>query len=244
MNKRTQFHALSVPEITSTEPQIHKMSEVSEFGKAELQELKLVYSGMPDGKTLKAFRDLRTRLIGAAGNRNFTCMVTAIDAGGASYVAANLAAIIALDKTKSSVLVDCNLYRPSADKYLPAGSGIGLTDYLDDTSVACEEVVYGTGVNRMRAVPVGNNKETGTEKLMSQRMHGFMSELAARYDDRYIVVDTPPVSEYEAEVRILAEMVDFVVLVVPYGKVVPSRIVNELNKLDRFKLVGIVYNEF
>ncbi|HEY7771798.1 MAG TPA: CpsD/CapB family tyrosine-protein kinase [Marinagarivorans sp.] len=222
---------------------IEQMAEVRRFTTGELQELKLIHSQMGESSGIKAFRDLRTRLMGLAGGKPFSCMVVSAESGGGSHVAVNLAAAIALDRTKSSVLVDCNLYSPSVDKYMPVDSGVGLTDFLDDPSVACEDIVYGTGVARMRAVPVGNNREGGTEKLTSKRMSEFLRELVARYDDRYIIVDAPPVSRYEAEVRILSDLCDLVVLVVPYGKVTSIQLEAEIDKIGRSKLAGVVYNE-
>ena len=222
---------------------IDQMAEVRRFTASELQELKITHQQMGESSGIKAFRDLRTRLMGLAGGKPFACMVVSVESGGGSHVAVNLAAAIALDKTKSSVLVDCNLYSPSVDKYMPVESGFGLTDYLDDPSVGCEDIVYGTGVARMRAVPVGNNREGGTEKLTSKRMAEFLTELVTRYDDRYVIVDVPPISRYEAEVRILADVCDFIILVVPYGKVTSLQLEAEIEKIGRSKLAGVVYNE-
>lgn len=222
---------------------IDQMAEVRRFTTSELQELKIIHSQMGESSGIKAFRDLRTRLMGLAGGKTFSCMVVSAESGGGSHVAVNLAAAIALDKTKTSVLLDCNLYSPSVDKYMPVESGFGLTDYLDDPSVASEDIVYGTGIARMRAVPVGNNREGGTEKLTSKRMSEFLGELVTRYDDRYIIIDAPPISRYEAEVRILSDVCDFIILVVPYGKVTSIQLESEIEKIGRSKFAGIVYNE-
>jgi uncharacterized protein YifN (PemK superfamily)/uncharacterized membrane protein len=166
LNKPTmsEFHkeAVSVNGLSS----VSKMTEVKAFSAQELTDLKLIHSGGGSPSSLKSFRDLRTRLMALKDGGNFSCLVVSAETGGGSHVAANLAVAIALDKTKSSVLVDCNLYSPSVDQYMPGGSDVGLTDYLDDASVSCEDIVYGTGVNRMRAIPVGNNKDGGTEKFV------------------------------------------------------------------------------
>lgn len=94
----------------------------------------------------------------------------------------------------------------------------------------------------MRVVPVGNNREGGTEKLNSPRMRDFFAEIKNRYADRYVIVDAPSAADYDAEIRILAELCDFVVLVVPYGKVTESQLNASIDKIGVNRLAGIVYN--
>ncbi len=224
-------------------PNIGRMSEVRSFTRAEMESLKIVNSHDEGSAHLKVFRDLRTRLIKHAKGENFICLVTSAAPGGGSHVAVNLAATIALDKSKTSVLVDCNIYSPYAEQLLPVPSHFGLTDYLDDPNVGAEEVVYASGIPRLRVVPVGYNREGGTEKLNSNRMKEFFYELKSRYPDRFIVVDAPAASDYDAEIRILADLCDCVVLVVPYGKVTEVQLYSAIDKIGRERLAGVVYNQ-
>lgn len=227
----------------SARSSVAQMTEVKAFSQQELTDLKLIHSSMADTNALKAFRDLRTRIMSLREGKNFSLLVVPIESGGGSHVAVNLAAAIALDKTKSSMLVDCNLYSPSIEQYLPGGSDLGLTDYLDDTGINCEDIVYATGIPRMRAIPVGHNCDGGTEKLTSQRMEALMAELKQRYDDRYIIVDGPAFTNYEAEVQILAELCDLVLLVVASGTVTEVAVKAAVERIGSDKLAGVVFNE-
>ena len=185
---------------------------------------------------------MRTRLNSHAGGKNFICLVTSMVAGGgATYVGMNLASAICLDRTKTSLFVDSNLYAPSAECLLPVESQLGLTDYLDDASMGVEQIVYASGVPRLRVVPVGNNRDGGTEKITSKRMKSFVAEVKNRYPDRYIIVDSPPVMDYSAETSILADLCDFVVLVVPYARVTETQIKNVIDDLGP-RLAGVVFN--
>ena len=224
-------------------PTLGAMAEVKPFSLSELQALKLIHPEMSGTKDIKAFRDLRTKMLGLSKGKNFSCLVVPLASGGGSHVTINLAAAIALDKTKSALVVDCNLYHPFAERYMPAGAGLGLTDYLDDESVTCQDVVYSSGIARVRLVPVGNNREGGTEKLSSKRMKQIMSELTRRYDDRFVFIDAPPSLDYESEISILAELCDFILVVIPYGKVMTGEIISQIEKLDQNKLAGVVFNE-
>jgi ATPases involved in chromosome partitioning len=242
-NKRiSPIASLNKAVAQSSASQIAKMSEVRHFTAAEFDAMKIVHAGDEGSVHLKVFRDLRTQLMKQTDWRNFVCLVTSAAPGGSSHVAVNLAATISLDKSKTSLLVDANLYSPYAETLLPVPSQLGLTDYLDDPTTGVEDIVYASGVPRMRVVPVGNNREGGTEKLNSPRMRDFFAEIKARYADRYIIVDAPSAADYDAEIRILAELCDFVVLVVPYGKVTESQLNASIEKIGRDRLAGIVYN--
>lgn len=222
---------------------IRLMSEVRQFDTNELDELKILHTGVGNRDQLKVFRDLRTRITRRAGTGNFLCLVTSlIEGGGASYVASNLAAAIALDKTKTSLIVDCNLYAPSVDRLLATPADKGLTDFLDTYHMGVESIVHASGIPRVRIIPAGHKRLGGTEMLTTPRMRAFMDEIKHRYSDRFILLDSPSASIYSAETRILAELCDFVVMVIPAGRVSESQINESIAAIGRDRLVGVVFN--
>ncbi len=222
---------------------IDQMSEVSAFSTEELDRLKLLYQGVPNRKLLNVFRDLRTKLAKKSKGKNYVCLVTSLVAGGgASYIAANLSAAIAMDRTKTSLLIDGNLYAPSVERLLAVEPVNGLTDYLYREDSQVEEIVYASGIPRLRVIPVGNNREAGAEYFSTGRMRKFIDSVKSRYPDRFIIIDSPPACEYSAETHILADLSDFVVLVVPYGKVTESQITAGLETIGEDRLAGVVYN--
>lgn len=223
---------------------IEQMSEIHQFSKAELDNLKILYQSNAGDSRLKVFRDLRTRVYAKTPGKNFTCMVTSVvPDGGCSYVVNNLAAAIALDKTKTSLIVDCNFYAPSSDTLIVTDADDGLTDYLDSPSMGIESIVYASGVSRVRVIPAGNNTEGATERLSSERMQSFLTELKTRYSDRYILIDAPAVGEYAADTRIMASLCDFVILVVPYGLVTEAQVRSAIEALGEHQLAGMVFNQ-
>lgn len=229
--------------MSPADARIEKMSEIHRFSRAELDHMKILYQSVSNDQRLKVFRDLRTRLYSRAGGKNFVCMVTSVvPNGGCTYVVNNLSAAIALDKTRTSLVVDCNYYAPSADSLIVTETDAGLTDYLDSPNMGVESVVYASGLPRVRVVPVGGNCEGATERFSSRRMHTFLQELKARYPDRYVIIDSPSVGEYSADVRIIASMCDLVVLVVPYGKVTESQVQFCIDAIGQKRLAGMVFN--
>ena len=222
---------------------IEQMAEIRKFNERELERRQILHQNVENKTLLKSFRELRTRLQAQSSNGNYVCMVTSVLAeGGASFTAKNLAAAIALDRTKTAMLIDCNLYAPSADQLLAAEANVGMTDYLDHPGMGVEEIVYPSGVPRLRVIPVGHNRDGGTEKITSVRMKQFIQEVKERYSDRYIIIDAPSAGDYDAETRILAELCDHVVLVVPYGGVQESELKSVVDDIGP-RLAGMVFNK-
>jgi protein-tyrosine kinase len=72
-------------------------------------------------------------------------------------------------------------------------------------------------------------------------MRDLMENLRDRYDDRYIIVDTPSITQ-SADAEILSSLCDYVLLVVPYGKATESQILSATKAIDEGKLLGVVFN--
>ncbi|WP_086930931.1 XRE family transcriptional regulator [Agarilytica rhodophyticola] len=226
-----------------SERQISKMSEVHSFSGVQLDNLKVLHQESSNEETLKIFRQLRTQLYDRMAGNNYVCMVTSVcSGGGASYTANNLAAAIALDKSKTSVVVDCNFYNPSVDALLSADANLGLIDFLSSQEMGVEFILYASGIKRLRVVPAGKHINDATEKMCSSKMVAFISEIKSRYSDRYIIVDSPSVGEFAADARILTQLCDFVVLVVPYGKVSQQQVQEAIDTIGEQRIVGVVYN--
>ncbi len=221
--------------------QIREMADIYHLGEEELDEKKIIHAQMRDKRVLNIFREIRTKVIQQAAGTNFSLLVTSVcGGGGASFVSTNLAASIALDHGKTALIVDCNLYSPSVD-YLLDHVDVGFSDFLQDPTVTLEEVIYATGIPRLRIIPAGSGTDIGPEYYTSYRMKQFVEELRGRYSDRYIIFDAPPIGN-AADARILADLSDYVVIVVPYGMVTLDQIETAIESVPKEKLIGVIYN--
>ena len=221
---------------------INRMGEVDRFSPEELERMKIINGSMGNVRILNTFRELRTQLLKVNAKKNFVCMISSIThGGGASYVAKNLASVFALDKSKTSLLIDANLYAPCLDELIIGEPTTGITDYLHDSTLNIKDVVYATGIPRLRVVPIGEHSEGAAEYFSSDKMHHFIDEIRSRYPDRYIFIDAPPVVD-ASEARILTEISDMVVLVVPHARATKEQIETAIQAVDKEKLVGLVYN--
>ncbi|MCW8934274.1 MAG: AAA family ATPase [Gammaproteobacteria bacterium] len=221
---------------------ISDMSQPDLLTDRERAEMRIIGPQMSDRRVFNAFRDLRTTVIQNVKTSSPIIMVTSSTYGsGSSFVATNLAAAIAMDGTKTSLLVDCNLDNPQSCKLSKSENPLGLIDYLEDSERSIEEIISPTGIPRMRLITAGEKDANKSEFFTSKRLHFLFEKIKERYDQRFIIVDAPPINE-NADARILSEVCDYVILVVPYGKVNNEAVLNTARVIGKEKLLGAVFN--
>ncbi len=229
------------PRVDATR-QIARMREPQLRNKTDLEQSGIIHPEMQDTNAIKAFREIRTRIIQKTGGRNCTVLVTAIGAqSGASLVTLNLGVAFAFDAGKTAMIIDCNLRQPSLHKLVAAQSHKGIKDYIGDPEIDVGEIIHSVGIPRLRVVPAGENRGSSMEYFTSARMRQLLIDLKQRFHDRYILLDAPPMSQ-SADMQILTEMCDFVLLVVPYGKVTETQIARAVKSISEQKFLGVVFN--
>jgi len=227
----------------SSTKEISLMDNGEILNKNELAELKIIHSEMSDNKIANTYRDLRTKLIQKNPGKNFIAMITScVPDQDSSPTTLNIATAFSFDESKTSLLIDCNLNNPKLDALLNMETDQGLTDYLEDNDIPVDSIMHKTGIKRLKTIPAGTARETATEYFTSLRMRQLMSDLLTRYSDRYIFLDTAPINE-SADTRILVELCDFVILVVPYGMATKGRVTEAVEAIGKDKLLGVVFNE-
>lgn len=248
-NLNLQFADVSNKPITAvavnkdSRKQIRNMNDDWLLTPDELNEFKIIYPGCTDDRSLNDYRELRTKLMSASNNENFVCMVSSINQGaGTTHVAVNLAASIALDHSKTALIIDCNSYSPALSRYLKEKPALGLSNFLEEETEEVEDIIYPSGIRRVRIIPSGLKTEHAAENFSSEKMELFIDMVKKRYPDRYIILDTPPIGIY-AESQILASICDMAILVVRYGQATASQVQSGIDLISSNKLAGIILND-
>ncbi len=222
------------------------MEEDGIFTDRELELLGIVHPRSRNRALVDAMRQLRTKLYSLKPDSNFSVLVSAVTPrSGGSFVALNLAATIAFDKAKTSLLVDANLHDPVIHQLLKRfgrEKTHGLLEYLEHPELGIEHIVKPSGISRMRVIPIGKHSEISAEHFTSQRYKQLMVDIKERYDNRFVVVDGPAMTT-SADARILSDICDYTVLVIPYGGVTPGTLDSVVDEIDEHKLAGIVIND-
>jgi len=213
------------------------------FTKEEYRERGIIHPSMNNPEVLNAFRNLRNSMLSKAKAFNSIIQVTTVkQGGGASFNAINLATSCAFDQHRHALLIDCNFPRPSLATTLNIEPEYGLYDFLTGHTDNIESIIYPTGIPRLSLVPSGEVKsEDHVECFTGEKMRLFLENVKNRYSDRAIILDTPPVLE-STDAKILSELVDYVVVVIPYKGASASKINKIVQAVGKEKIAGMVLN--
>lgn len=203
---------------------------------------KLIVLTAPDSFEAESFKLLRAQILFSKDReRPRTIMVTsAMPGDGKTFVAANLAASIAQGIDDYVLLVDCDLRRSSLHQMFGLSNRYGLHEYLKKKK-ELPELLIKTSINKLSFLPAGTLPSNPSELLASNDMMSFLEEVRDRYDDRFIILDTPP-SQILAESHVISNFVDGIVFVVREN-VTPSDMVKKaVSSFSKEKLLGVVVN--
>lgn len=213
------------------------------WSREQLRERKIIYSGMADKEVMDAYRELRIQLRNRAGEGNFTVMFSSLgNNSGGLLTAYNLAASFALDSHTSALLVDCDTHNNELAGLVSCRMNAGVTDFVGDRSMDIKSILYPSGVERLSVIPAGTQASSAVELFSSVRMRELITELKARYPDRCIVLNAPPLRE-NTEARILERFADQIIFGVPFGEVTGEVIADSVDTFGSDKFSGLIFQE-
>jgi len=172
-----------------------------------------------------------------------TILVTSTAPGeGKSFVSANLAISLAQGMDQYCLVVDCDLRRPTLAGLLGMANVPGLSDYLQ---AKCDVpgIIQKTSVEKLALLASGSPPVNPSELLGSSRMQGLVQEISTRYNDRFIIFDSPPI-QAASETAVLAKQVDGVILVIRWGASGRDHIKRLVEDIGKEKIIGVVFNGF
>ena len=160
---------------------------------------------------------------------------------GKSFVAANLAGSFAFSN-KRTILIDCDLRRPTVHITMGVQKKYGLVDYLSG-KVKLDEIIKPTKTKNLSFITSGSIPANPNEVLESKSFSKFLQSIKDYFD--IIIIDSPPIVAV-IDSEILAKQVDGTVLIISADKT-EKRLMKdavELLKRSKTKFLGSVLNNF
>ena len=174
-------------------------------------------------------------------NKQNAIMVTSVQPGeGKTLTAINLAISFSQAFEQTVLLVDCDLRRQSVHRYLNYSFDRGIVDYLRN-GTPLEELIVWPHIEKLTVISGRNTARDSAELIGSPKMQALVREIKARYDDRYIIFDTPPVLS-GADAIAFAPQVDGIIMVVEDGKTAIPETQKALEMIPKDKFMGFVLN--
>jgi protein-tyrosine kinase len=207
----------------------------------ELRERRLI-GGIKGDPDAEAFKVLRTKVLKVLHKHKLrTLAITSPHYGdGKTTIAVNLALSLALDVNQTVCLVDLDLRHPKISEYLGIHVSYGLDDYLlNDMPLA--ECLVRPSIERLVILPVANAIRDSVETIGLPKMAALALELKARYPDRIVIYDMPPLLD-QADAIAFLKNVDGVLLVVREGVTHAGDVREALHLLADSAVIGTVLN--
>ena len=219
--------------------QIMRMAQPFVFSAEELDAQHIIVREDHNPVAASLLKDLRNRVTLKKSGLGATVLVTSIgETSQSSYLARNLAATIASDESRTSLLLE--LKKTGSMLTKKESVPVSFSSFINDDAIPAGEVIHPTGVPRMRVIPFGDEEFLNYEYLRSTRTRILIKDVTRRYPrERFTIIDAPPIDDV-SDVELLNEYADQIILCLPYGKISESKLKKGLLKIDKNKLLGTV----
>jgi len=173
---------------------------------------------------------------------NLILISSAVPGEGKTHTCINLALSLAAERDRTVLLVDGDVPKPHISRLFGVADQPGLLDALGAECLRLDELLIRTDIPRLSVLPAGRWNDDATELLASERMRQLCHELSARYPDRIILFDSPPLLA-ATEAQAISAAVGQVVLVIAENATPRDDVRSALGLLDEQKPINAILNK-
>lgn len=222
-----------------------------EIDLAALREAGYITPDMPPNLMSEEFRIIKRSLLlkafakgeKSSGTNNNVILVTSSNPSeGKTFCTINLALSIATEQDVTVLLVDADFSKPEILNRLGIKGGRGLMDVVADGKVDVGDCLVRTNIPNLVLLPAGRQHNLTTELLASERMAKMVSEISARYPDRIVIFDSPPVLASSAA-SVLALYMGQTVFVIEAEKTTEPQIKESLGMISACENINLLLNK-
>jgi capsular exopolysaccharide synthesis family protein len=189
----------------------------------------------------EAFRTIRTNLqyVDVDNPPKVVAITSAVPGEGKSTTAVNLSITLA-QAGRRVVLVETDLRRPQASKYLGIEPGVGLTDVLANQA-ELDEALTSWNRDLLTVLPAGRMPPNPSELLASHQFEQVLAQLRERFDS--VIVDATPLLPV-SDGAIVSKAADGALLIVRFGRTTRDQVALSVAALDQVgaRLLGTALN--
>ena len=175
-------------------------------------------------------------------NGNLIMVASGRPGEGKTFCSINLAMSVALERDLTVMLIDADVAKPSIPATMGFEAELGLIDLIADDRLDVADVLLRTDVENLTILPAGRPHHLATELLASERMEQLIVEIAERYPDRVIIIDSSPVLMSSVP-GVLALYVGQVVFVVQAEKSTQTSIDAALGLISACENINLLLNK-
>ncbi|MBN7795263.1 CpsD/CapB family tyrosine-protein kinase [Parahaliea mediterranea] len=202
-----------------------------------------VIAGCKNDPRVEAYRQLRSQVLGAMRRNGWrTLAVTsARERAGKTLTCVNLAICMSQEMNQTVLLVDLDLRKPDVARTLGLQVDKGIIDHLLHAE-PIEKIMINPGHSRLVIIPGTRQDHFVSEVLTSPEMKVFLADITARYEDRIIIFDLPPLLRND-DAMVFVPKADACLFVVEDGVSRPDDMEYCFQLLRHSNVIGTVLNK-
>jgi len=207
--------------------------------KYNMEYSQLIVAEAPKSSMAESMRKIRTNLSYINPNYRTIAISSSISGEGKTFVALNLAGIIAMSG-KKTVLLDLDLRKPKIHLGMDVDNTNGMSSLIVGQS-KLEDCIHSTKLKDFDFITAGPTPPNPSELLLSDGFKDVISQLKELYD--VIVIDNPPVGLVSDGVRNLTDAdIPIYVFKSHYSKRSFTNRVKELFEVQQLKSLNVILN--
>jgi capsular exopolysaccharide synthesis family protein len=207
----------------------------------KLDAKKLLHFGSPSHVPgTEEMRTLRSKLYHLAQTQPMKKLLvaSALPNEGKTFVASNLAQVMARQHQRRVLLIDSDLRWSRLHMSFGSPVSPGLTEYLRGDADECSIVQKGS-IENLFLIAGGAPANNSSELISNGRLKSLLERMAPLFD--WIILDSPPTVPV-SDARLLAAFCDGVVVVVRAGYTPYNLTLKACQGFEPSQLVGVVLN--
>jgi len=210
----------------------------------------MIDDSVEDSVTAEEFRIIKRSLLlnafskgeSAIKNGNILLVTSTQPDEGKTFCAVSLAMSMAAERDLTVLLVDADVSKPDVLNTLGVRGTKGLIDVIENKEMDLSECLLKTSVPNLTILPAGKKHKLTTELLASERMGEIIDEIARRYHDRIIIIDSPPVLASSAA-SVLALHVGQILYVVEAERTREEELSDALQMIEKCSNINFLLNK-
>jgi len=224
---------------TSSQRQTDDVQSISgDPDRSRAERISLLDPSAPAAVSARHLAQQVKRQVALRGVRSVV-VTSALSGDGKTTTACNLAiALTRLDRSRSVVLVDLDLRRPSLAERLGVSPEIGVEEILEKHA-SVDDALVRTDVPGLSVLVVRQHAHDPEHLLASENLSGLIRTLEERFS--IIIIDTPPVLSV-ADAASVLDVADGCLLVVRSGRSPVGSVRRAIEHLPAEKLIGSCVN--
>lgn len=210
---------------------------------AEKRESERLLPPGASGPNGAAYKLLRTQVLRRLDklNVNTLAVMSAGAADGKTLTAINLAISIAAQQDRTALLVDLDLRNPNVHRRFGFEPAVGIEECIESRRAVQDAMVKIAGYDKLTILPARERVQHSSELLSAHRTAEMMQEMRARYANRILIFDLPPVLLAD-DALAFSRIVQAGLIVVGEGRTKRGDVTRSIRLLNDLPIVGTVLN--